>query len=256
MFLKRFVKDPRYCSIFFDCGSYPLANGTVYHTDMVMVFSRMDPRNPSRCIFVEQHARTPDLDYQSHQYGISPGKYAVYEALKYVEWYMHMIYYEGLGEDQRKVAERCGRRELTPHVIRIKTMVNDTELPDLSFDIDKREISFNWQDMLDQFFREQEAIQRMISESWTKCIEPIFAMDVAGCPIHTTGKLIEVVKPFQERDREMRRVIRRRRITQWYRDHGIEHSWPDEHAETMEESLRLSRIEDRRVTASRMYFDD
>jgi hypothetical protein len=45
--------------------------------------------------------------------------------------------------------------ELPDYTIRIDTMVNDTALPGLKVDVEKREISFEWRKALDLFFREE-----------------------------------------------------------------------------------------------------
>jgi hypothetical protein len=45
--------------------------------------------------------------------------------------------------------------EFPNYTIRIGTMVNDTVLPGLKVDVEKREISFEWRKALDLFFREE-----------------------------------------------------------------------------------------------------
>ena len=57
-----------------------------------------------------------------------------------------------------------GRGDRPPHYLKIREAVNDTELVDLSIDIDAREISFNWRRTSASFFVEQHFV--MIAERW------------------------------------------------------------------------------------------
>ena len=54
-------------------------------------------------------------------------------------------------------SRRC---DLPPYSIRIKCEANDTELPGLEVDFARREISFEWQGVLKEYFREAAILDR------------------------------------------------------------------------------------------------
>lgn len=51
------------------------------------------------------------------------------------------------------------RPEMPNYTISVGAMVNDTELPGLKIDVEKREVRFMWKEMLQLFFREVERLQ-------------------------------------------------------------------------------------------------
>lgn len=58
---------------------------------------------------------------------------------------------------------RSSKPELPHYTISIKGIVNDTPLPDLRINVDKREISFRWKPMLQLFYRESSRLRTLKS---------------------------------------------------------------------------------------------
>lgn len=69
------------------------------------------------------------------------------------------------GKDEGARADR-GRFDVPPYTITVRHDVNDTELPGLKVDYEKREISFDWRRMYSVFFREAEHMKRLWARSW------------------------------------------------------------------------------------------
>jgi hypothetical protein len=64
--------------------------------------------------------------------------------------------------------QRC---DIPPYIIRIKWEAHDTELPNLEADFEKGEISFEWQGMLETFFRETAILDRFDDEIATESLQ-------------------------------------------------------------------------------------
>ncbi|KAK0264252.1 hypothetical protein LTR57_003203 [Friedmanniomyces endolithicus] len=103
-----------------------------------MTFDRFDVDDTSRCIF------TQDLECRERGESLSQDTQMAFDML----WELIRFRYEFNPKAIRVSLEE------TPHVISIGDNANDTELPALRLDTQRREISFEWKGMLDAFFRE------------------------------------------------------------------------------------------------------
>lgn len=65
-------------------------------------------------------------------------------------------------------SRRC---DVPPYSIRVKCEANDTELPDLEVDFARREISFEWQGMLEEYFREAAILDRRYHDITTESLQ-------------------------------------------------------------------------------------
>jgi len=64
----------------------------------------------------------------------------------------HETNFKGVGGD--------GGFDSSTHTIRVKRLANDTELPGLRVDHDKREVGFRWLDMFECLYREKRALEK------------------------------------------------------------------------------------------------
>ena len=68
------------------------------------------------------------------------------------------------GKDEGARADRA-RFDVPPYTITVRHDVNNTELPGLKVDYEKREISFDWRRMYSVFFHEAEHMKRLWARS-------------------------------------------------------------------------------------------
>ncbi|KAH6868512.1 hypothetical protein BKA58DRAFT_196178 [Alternaria rosae] len=96
-------------------------------------------------------------------------------------------------------------------------LVNDTELPDLSIDVAAREINFNWKNMLQLFFREQERL-RILKDEWH--IKTAKKIQANNARLKKGEKLMpsDYPPPWSTAEAEIRKDIRRARLKEHYRD--------------------------------------
>jgi hypothetical protein len=109
--------------------------------------------------------------------------------------------------------------DLPPCQIRIKWVSNDTELPGLEVDFAKGEVSFQWQPMLELFYREAAALDRHDSRLAAEAMEWLDAEDRSIADV--------LVRTWKDRAaRESRRMMLRcKRIKDWYCNvHNHKHS--------------------------------
>ncbi|KAK0343011.1 hypothetical protein LTS02_009445 [Friedmanniomyces endolithicus] len=109
-----------------------------YRQVPVLTFDRFDSDDTSRCIFSQ------DLDSIKHGESLSQDTQMAFDML----WELIRVRYEF-----NPKAIRISLEEI-PHVISIGDNANDTEMPALRLDMQRREISFEWKGMLDAFFCE------------------------------------------------------------------------------------------------------
>ena len=134
--------------IYYDLG------GFTYLMGMDMHFARFDPDDSARCIFEESKETAIPQGPENH--------IEKYNKIKYRQWRNNIMRYVGLDEGAR---EDGGRADFPPHVLRVKTAINDTQLPGFRFDFKHREISFEWFGMFDLLFQEDEAVENRITEA-------------------------------------------------------------------------------------------
>jgi hypothetical protein len=124
-----------------------------------------------------------------------------------------------------------------PYQIRIKSSANNSELPNLKYDFQKREISFEWEGMLACFYR--EAAKREKRE-YAILSEATEWLDRGDCSI--VGALA-LTKRHKEARRSSMKDIRRNRVKEWYLEN---HDWEfkDRLFEEEEENKALDAIEE------------
>jgi hypothetical protein len=150
VFAKKYLENPDMVQIYFDLGRAKI-EGTKCFMGAEMVFDRYEGKADKRCVFVE-HTSTgnsakndPDEEYRRK-----------YQRVKYGTWRKGLETYLGVDPEARRTG---GRFDLPPYQIRIKSRASDTELPGLDFDVDKREISFEWEGMFVRFFYELRVLE-------------------------------------------------------------------------------------------------
>ena len=130
----------------------------------------------------------------------------------------------------RHIVEKVnGKRvDLPLYQIRIKWVSNDTELPGLQVDFAKGEISFEWQRMLELFFREAAVLDRHDSRLATEAMEWLDEEERSIAAV-----LVRTWKDQAARESH-RMEVRRERIKDWYRtvhDHKHSGRWDKHHEE-------------------------
>ena len=136
--------------------------------NLIMHFNRFDLDDPARCIFVES-ANPFDLDDENTEFPWRPvlipadGSHnAMLKALGVARQWGSLL---ELYIDARPARGGADGFDLPSHIIRVKSVVNDTELPGLRVDFVKKEVSFSWLDMFDRLFREEQALEKGL-ERW------------------------------------------------------------------------------------------
>jgi len=131
-------------------------------TPLAMHFDRFDVDDPTRCFFVE--SGTP-FDFTAEEASERPMTDIDADIAKRRArlrlWAGLEVYLGGDDAARREI----GRIDRTKHTIRVKKVVNDTELPGLRLDYDNQAVSFRWLDMFDRLFREQQALENMSANS-------------------------------------------------------------------------------------------
>ncbi|KAL6704229.1 hypothetical protein ACN47E_008397 [Coniothyrium glycines] len=107
--------------------------------------------------------------------------------------------------------------EMPNYTISIGDLVNDTELPDLKIDIDKREVCFRWKEMLSLFFRERCRLL-FLKTIWQ--VETSKKMEENNARLKKGEKLMPSDYPcsWSSAKDEMRKEIRRWRLKESYHD--------------------------------------
>ena len=131
---------------------------------------------------------------------------------------------------------KSARFDLTPCRIRVGPRVNDTELPDLKYDPQKREISFEWEGMFTRFFREAAVLEGL--ECRVK--------DEARRWLNNDGSIIGTARGLAKRHMKARRstakYFRRKRVKDLYlENHGLD--FKDDRFDEEEETQALYNIE-------------
>ncbi|KAK3686550.1 hypothetical protein LTR37_019720 [Vermiconidia calcicola] len=128
--------DPKMVSIQYELGTLEFA-GRLHRLMLVMSFDRFDATDRKRCIF------TQDKDYLSRNLPTEDA-----QKVRFETWKQAMDEY--LGDAPRIV----GRPDLPSHIIMLKSRANDTIMPKLLIDHERRELSFEWYGMFHAFLRE------------------------------------------------------------------------------------------------------
>ena len=112
-----------------------------------------------------------------------------------------------------RIHTSIGRGDQPPHYLKIRKAVNDTELVDLSIDVDAREISFDWRRTFASFFVERHFV--MLAEQ----AQP--SMDIHSYRNNSSR-------------RATRERARRRRLQDWF--------IANKHRMTLEDSLQVESL--------------
>lgn len=110
----------------------------------------------------------------------------------------------------------------------------DTALPGLKFDVGKQEISFEWEDMLCKFFREEVEVDRRVEPLRSRVNESAAAnrLKLRGPDPELRSWLersFELVDVIEKATKKHRRAVRRARIMEHYRahdDHWLDNEYP------------------------------
>lgn len=179
------------------------------------VFNRYEQDNKHRCVFTE----TPDSIAK---------RYKAYDGKMFAAFEEIISLYLSTGS-------KSARFDLPPCRIKVGLRVNDTELPDLKYDSQKREISFEWEGMFTSFFREAAALERL--ESRVKD-EAKRWLDNDGS---INGPARGLAKRHMAARRETAKRIRRMRIKDSYLEyHGLD--FKDDRFDEGQERSALERI--------------
>jgi len=134
VFAKKYLENNDMVQIYFDLGQRPVEGMLTDLTYVEMVFNRYEEKTKDRCVFVA----TPGMIWP--QYPVFPTNFnQSVERERFAEWQRKLDLYLGVDAEARA---KGGRFDLAPYQIRIKGVTNDTELPKLEYDFEKREISF------------------------------------------------------------------------------------------------------------------
>jgi hypothetical protein len=163
-----------------------------------------------------------------------------YQRAKYNTWREGLETYLGVDPEARRTG---GRFDLPPYQIRIKSRATDSELPNLDFDVDKREISFEWEGMFARFFYELavlESVQQSIMAESTLWLSE---------RVRTLGSALSHKKKRWQALCNATKRIRRHRVRRWYIEN---HGWDPK------DSLFDDEEEDRALNATREFelYDD
>jgi hypothetical protein len=227
IFAEKYLENPDMVQIYFDCGTARI-EGTTCMMGAEMVFNRYEGKTNNRCVFTE-HSTTGTRNLRN-----SEAYNQHYERAKFRVWQSNIAMY--LGADPGAMDEG-GRFDLPPYQIRIKSKANDSELPNLEYDFQKREISFEWEGMFARFYREAA---KQDKREYAILSEATEWLDRGDCSI--VGALA-LTKRHKEARRSSMKDIRRNRVKEWYLE---KHDWEykDRLFDEEEENKALDAIEE------------
>jgi len=159
IFATRYLQDPRMTELAFDLGKWT--------KPFTMHFDRFDPVHPTRCIFADNPSPF-DLTNREQEAPKQPSVELDLQQADFIEqmrigqWKSLLASYD---TGHLNVRRGAGRFDEPSHTIRVKRLVNDTELPGITVDYDKREVSFRWLELFECLYREQRALERMLLRS-------------------------------------------------------------------------------------------
>jgi hypothetical protein len=215
VFAKKYLENPAMLQIYYDCGSTGIS-GCLCDLRVDMVFDRYEEgTNNSRCVFAENPLTTgrendgPQPDDDRFRFD-----YAEFRRQKFENWKKNIEFYLGVRPPHAKrkpIRASIGPFHVRLHQIRFKAKANDTELPQLEFDFERREISFEWTGMFDAFCAEAVLLEKRErgllpeSEQWLMSGKHAIAADLA---------FSKATKAARE---NVTKEVRRDRIKKWNR---------------------------------------
>lgn len=102
------------------------------------------------------------------------------------------------------------------YLIRIGEAINDTFLPDMMFDAEKREISFRWRGMLSAFYREQLRL-RELKKRWGRDSAKKLEENRKRLAKGEKLSVDDLPKSWASTQVELRKEIRRARLKEYYK---------------------------------------
>ena len=197
--------------IYFGCGTWRI-QGVDRHLGAEMVFDRYEGEASNRCVFKENPLTAGKASHDAKSVLLvndgsePPPLTKVDEQRKFATWRRNLDVYLG-----------GGRFDLPPCQIRIKTKAMDTELPNLAFDVTKREISFDWKGMFDHFYGAGARLERRDRAIMAAAAEYMHAA------ARTTVGAIALAKKNKAIRRANMKAIRRERVKKRHlENHGSE----------------------------------
>jgi len=234
VFAKRYLENENLVQIQPNFGSF--TNRQVYYFERLtatFVFDRYEQNNKHRCVFKEapDSITKRDKAYDREMFAAFEERAKLY-----------------LGTNSKS-----GRFDLPPCRIGIGPKVNDTELPNLEYDSQKREISFEWEGMFTRFFREAAVLERLErkikaeAKQWFEDDDDPAKRFVR----RITARALAIRHKAARRDTAKR--IRRSRIKEWHlENHDLD--FKDDRFDEKEENEALGDIEswqDNRLSTDR-----
>ncbi len=108
------------------------------------------------------------------------------------------------------------------HTVQIRHEVNDTELPGLSIDYEKVELSVNWREMYCRFFAEEHLVKKIMAEKRAE-LERL-AIHLKSSNMDMEKMMMEAMTKFADIWESAKLEARRARVRQQFREkHDIEY---------------------------------
>ncbi|KAK4611510.1 hypothetical protein CLAFUW4_13234 [Fulvia fulva] len=178
-----------------------------------LFFDRLEGPNDSRCVFKEDPKSTGGPSK-----GASETFRRTYEKKKGQQWRRALDEYMGIKHGRRT---KIRQFERPAHIISIYGHSLDSVLPGLEYDIENRELSFQWEPMLAAFFSEQHELNRRSEglESYSELADQFAAEQIQPYSGHLRFALmaVKLQKAAAAKEKVMLRV-RRQRIMKQYRE--------------------------------------
>jgi hypothetical protein len=193
VFAKKYLENEDMVQVYF------LSNSS-----LKMVFDRYEEGARHRCVFNEN----PRIKGEAGELlitGCFRSIYEEYQRNSSDEMRKGIELYRGSKEKESR-----GRFDLPPYQIRIKMKANDTELPQLEFDFERREISFEWEGMFDRFYREAAGQEKREPSAMA---EAVAWLDGESRNVSNSLKLSDEKKAARK---SIAKEIRRDRIKKWH----------------------------------------
>jgi hypothetical protein len=165
---KKYLEDPNMTQIHSDSETTTEVENLTCLMGSKLIFSHYDSSDKTRAVF-KQCSKEPKGGHE-HFCTLTREKAAENKSRSLDDFYIDGELCEGkcslcFGSSESR------RRDLPPYSIRIKWKANDTELPGLEVDFARGEISFDWQDMLEMWFREAAILDRRYHDIATDSLQ-------------------------------------------------------------------------------------
>jgi hypothetical protein len=226
VFAKKYLEDPDMVQVYFNCGR-TIIEGVNCMMGVEMVFDRYAGQANSRRVF----AQSPTTGRRTSRNSKAFNEQC--DRTKFGAWQRHIEMYLGADPGAR---DDGGRFDLPPNQVRMKSKANDSELPGLEYNLRKREISFEWEGMFANFYREVAMLAKREHSIITESTQWLNGGDtsIAGA--------LALSKRNKETRRSCAKEIRRDRIEKLYLEN---HDWEFKESllEEEEENKTLEAIE-------------